>query len=64
MSADRRPEVGDQVEYAPGCRAVLTDIRKGVLILRGPGGLEWPAADPDGLKVTRTRMQRRTDGDA
>ncbi|WP_246201497.1 hypothetical protein [Streptomyces alboniger] len=52
--------MGDEVEYAPDCRAIVTDVRRGVLILRGPGGLEWPAADPDGLRITRLRKDRRT----
>ncbi|MGV9878432.1 hypothetical protein [Streptomyces sp. NPDC003006] len=55
--------MGDEVEYARGCRAVVTDVRQGVLILRGPGGLEWPAADPDGLRITKPREERRTVGD-
>lgn len=55
MSAGRKPEVGDEVEYTPGCRAIVTDISQGLLILRGPGGLEWPAADPEGLRITGRR---------
>ncbi|MCX4669642.1 hypothetical protein OG453_23650 [Streptomyces sp. NBC_01381] len=60
---ERRPQIGDEVEYAPGKRAVLTDVREGHPILRGAGGLEWPASDPDGLTTTRTQAQRRLDGD-
>lgn len=63
MSTSLSPQVGDEVEYAPRCRAVLTDLRDGVAILRGPGGLEWEAADPDGLCVTRTRAERITAGE-
>lgn len=57
-----KARVGDEVEYAPRCRAVLADIHEGVPILRGPGGLEWAAADPDGLRVTRTRAERNPGG--
>ncbi|MFC9654116.1 MULTISPECIES: hypothetical protein [unclassified Streptomyces] len=63
MSSEPHPQVGDEVEYTPGLRATLTDVLDGVPILRGPGGLEWPAADPEGLRVTRTRKQRSADGD-
>ncbi|KPC59322.1 hypothetical protein [Streptomyces chattanoogensis] len=58
MSVGRLPEVGDEVEYVPGLRAVVTDIRKGVRYLRRPGYPEWPVRDPDALKVTRTRAER------
>ncbi|MFI0908589.1 hypothetical protein ACH4TE_34500 [Streptomyces sioyaensis] len=63
MSAGQRPRVGDEVEYAPGRRAVVTDIRKGVLFLRRPGRREWPVAEPEALSVSRTRTQRLADGD-
>ncbi|REK88781.1 hypothetical protein DY245_19080 [Streptomyces inhibens] len=63
MSVDRVPEVGDEVEYVPGFRAVVTDIRKGVPYLRRPGCTEWPAEDSGALKVTRTRAERIADGD-
>ncbi|MGW7072149.1 ATP-binding protein [Streptomyces sp. NPDC054855] len=59
-----KPRVGDEVEYAPHCRAVLADIHKGWPILRGPGGVEWAAADPEGLRVTRTRAERNTDAES
>ncbi|GHF74068.1 hypothetical protein GCM10010218_63990 [Streptomyces mashuensis] len=45
-------------------RAVVTDIRQGVLWLRAPGRAEWPARDPKQLKVIRTRGKRRAAGDA
>lgn len=54
----RRPSVGDEVEYEPGRRAILTDIRSGVYVLRR-GPAEWPAPDPDALTVTRTRAELR-----
>ncbi|MGW2917441.1 hypothetical protein ACWDBF_06215 [Streptomyces angustmyceticus] len=57
MSA-RRAEVGDEVEYAPGRRAVVTDIRGGEYYLRSPGNREWPVRDPDALTVKRTRAER------
>ncbi|MGW7572614.1 hypothetical protein [Streptomyces sp. NPDC054765] len=63
MSAGQRPEVGDEVEYAPGRRAMVTDIRRGVLYLRRPGSREWPAEDPVSLTVARTREQRIAAGD-
>ncbi|MCF3178197.1 hypothetical protein IPZ61_33455 [Streptomyces sioyaensis] len=63
MSAGQRPEVGDEVEYAPGRLAVVTDIRKGVIYLRGPGSREWPAEDPGALTVARTRTERIAAGD-
>ncbi|MGW9431729.1 hypothetical protein ACWHA1_27800 [Streptomyces decoyicus] len=59
----RRPEVGDEVEYAPGRRAVVTDIRRGDYYLRSFGNREWPVRDPDGLTVTRTRAERAAAGE-
>ncbi|GGN44906.1 hypothetical protein GCM10012285_28020 [Streptomyces kronopolitis] len=53
-----RPEVGDEVEYAAGCRAVVTDIRSGTYFLRGAGSREWSVPDPEALTVTRTRAER------
>lgn len=53
-----RPEVGDEVEYAAGCRAVVTDIRGGIYFLRGAGSREWPVQDADALSVTRSRAER------
>lgn len=58
MSPGQRPEVGDEVEYAPGRLAVVTDIRKGVIYLRGPGSREWPVEEPAALTVSRTRAER------
>ncbi|MFE2226175.1 hypothetical protein [Streptomyces kronopolitis] len=58
MTPRRLPEVGDEVEYAPGRLAVLTDIRKGVPYLRSPGIKEWPVQDPTTLTVKRTRAER------
>lgn len=63
MSAERPPEVGDEVEYGLGRLAVVTDIRKGVLYLRGPGSREWPVEDPAVLLVSRTRAERLAAGD-
>ncbi|REK89533.1 hypothetical protein DY245_15165 [Streptomyces inhibens] len=63
MSAAQGPRVGDEVEYAPGRLAVVTDIRKGVPYLRRAGHPEWPAQNPNGLTVSRTRVQRIADGD-
>ncbi|MFI1741912.1 hypothetical protein [Streptomyces sioyaensis] len=63
MSVGRAPRVGDEVEYAPGRLAVVTDIRKGVFFLRLPGRPEWPVAQPGALTVSRTRTQRLADGD-
>ncbi|MFG2861127.1 hypothetical protein [Streptomyces sioyaensis] len=58
MSPRQSPEVGDEVEYAPGRLAVLTDIRKGIPYLRIPGNKEWPVQDPTTLTVKRTRAER------
>ncbi|MGW8557119.1 hypothetical protein [Streptomyces tubercidicus] len=52
------PQVGDEVEYAPGRLAVVTDIRKGVPYLRKSGIREWPVQDPTALTVKRTRAER------
>ncbi|ANZ18555.1 hypothetical protein SNOUR_26495 [Streptomyces noursei ATCC 11455] len=51
-------EVGDEVEYAPGRLAVVTDIRQGIPYLRRPGMAEWPVADPTALTVSRSRAER------
>ncbi|MFI9077122.1 hypothetical protein ACIGW8_11610 [Streptomyces sioyaensis] len=59
----RQPEVGDEVEYAPGRRAVVTDIRRGDYYLRTWGNREWPVQDPDQLTVKRTRAERVAAGD-
>ncbi|MEV7466415.1 hypothetical protein AB0O20_07840 [Streptomyces kronopolitis] len=63
MTPRRLPEVGDEVEYAPGRLAVLTDIREGVPYLRSPGITEWPVQDPTTLTVKRTRAERLAAGD-
>ncbi|MFE0377768.1 hypothetical protein ACFW1M_19755 [Streptomyces inhibens] len=63
MSAGQGPRVGDEVEYAPGRMAVVTDIRKGVPYLRRAGRPEWPAENPNALTVLRTRRQRIADGE-
>ncbi|AZS72251.1 hypothetical protein DDE74_15940 [Streptomyces lydicus] len=64
MSSGPGPKVGDEVEYAPGRLAVVTDIRKGVLYLRGWGSREWAVAEPEALTVARTREERIAAGDA
>nr|WP_240167514.1 hypothetical protein [Streptomyces noursei] len=58
-----RPRVGDEVEYATGRRAIVTDIRDGIPYLRAAGGRLWPTDAPATLKVMRTREQRLADGD-
>lgn len=63
MSTRKPPAVGDEVEYAPGRLAVVTDIRKGVPYLRRSGIGEWPAPDPEALTVKRTRVERIAAGD-
>ncbi|MFI0212790.1 hypothetical protein [Streptomyces lydicus] len=50
-------------EYDPGRLAIVTDIRKGVPYLRAAGLKEWPAPDPDDLRVSRSRAERIADGD-
>ncbi|MFF2808540.1 hypothetical protein ACFVT2_15480 [Streptomyces sp. NPDC058000] len=52
------PEVGDEVEYAQGRLAIVTDIRKGIPYLRKPGIQEWPVQDLTTLTVRRTRDER------
>ncbi|MFI5524881.1 hypothetical protein [Streptomyces platensis] len=58
MSSRELPQVGDEVEYAPGQLAVVTDIRRGVPYLRRSGIREWPVPDPTALTVKRTRAER------
>ena len=58
MTDSNRPGIGDEVEYKPGCRAIVTDVSRGVPILRAPARSEWPADNPDQLVVTRTRQER------
>ncbi|MFE7212494.1 hypothetical protein ACFU93_21370 [Streptomyces sp. NPDC057611] len=53
------PSVGDEVMEGK-TRAIVTDIRGGVVWLRRPhggGGAEWPAEDPRKLTVRRTRAE-------
>lgn len=51
------PSVGDEV-LEDKMRAIVTDIRGGVVWLRPrTGGPEWPAEDPRGLAVRRTRAE-------
>ncbi|WP_432146726.1 hypothetical protein [Streptomyces sp. bgisy084] len=61
MAMNGRPEVGDEVEDG-GRRTIVTDIHQGVYLLRR-GARVWPAADPAGLRIIRTRAQRLADGD-
>lgn len=59
------PKVGDEV-LEGSTRAVVTDIRGGVVWLRRPcggGGAEWPAADSRALTVQRTRAELIEAGD-
>lgn len=58
MTGRRLPGVGDEVEYSPGCRAIVTDVSHGIPILRAAARFEWPADNPDQLVVTRTRQER------
>ncbi|RPF30372.1 hypothetical protein EDD92_0131 [Streptomyces sp. TLI_185] len=58
MTDRQLPGVGDEVEYQPGCRAIVTDVSHGVPILRAAARSEWPADNPDQLVVTRTRQER------
>ncbi|MGX1855056.1 hypothetical protein [Streptomyces sp. NPDC055299] len=58
-----QPEVGDEVEYAPGRHAVVTDIRRGDYYLRTYGRREWPVENPEELRVKRTRAERIAAGD-
>lgn len=61
---NRMPSVGDEVMEGK-TRAVVTDIRGGVVWLRprGGSGTEWPAEDPQRLTVRRTRAEMIKDGD-
>ncbi|QIY53172.1 hypothetical protein HEP86_23915 [Streptomyces sp. RPA4-5] len=45
-----------------GRRTIVTDIHQGVYLLRC-GSRVWPAVDPVGLRIIRTRAQRIADGD-
>ncbi|WSL56124.1 hypothetical protein OIE71_25585 [Streptomyces sp. NBC_01725] len=63
-TAEGQPWVGDEVMEGRA-RAVVTDVRDGVLWLRRvQGGHEWPAQDPKRLTVVSTRAQRIAAGDA
>ncbi|MGW3984342.1 hypothetical protein [Streptomyces mirabilis] len=62
-ATEQLPGVGDEVMDS-GVRAIVTDIRQGVIWLRANGRDEWPAEEPRQLKVTRTRVERIADGDA
>ncbi|PJE97099.1 hypothetical protein CUT44_14030 [Streptomyces carminius] len=50
------PRVGDEV-LENQVRAIVTDIRSGVIWLRAAGREEWPAEDPGKLRVRRTRTE-------
>ncbi|WP_407286682.1 hypothetical protein [Streptomyces sp. BP-8] len=63
MSSGKLPKVGDEVEYAPGRLAIVTDIREGRPYLRRSAVSEWPAPDSDALPVKRTREERIAAGD-
>ncbi|WP_374987217.1 hypothetical protein [Streptomyces fradiae] len=59
------PSVGDEVLEGK-TRAVVTDIRGGVIWLRpthGGGGTEWPVEDPRKLTMRRTRAEMIEAGD-
>ncbi|MER6723353.1 hypothetical protein [Streptomyces halstedii] len=58
------PSVGDEVEEGK-TRAVVTDVRGGVIWLRPlrGGSTEWPAENPRRLKIRRTRAQMIAAGD-
>lgn len=58
------PSVGDEVMEGQK-RAIVTDIRSGVVWLRAPsgGGPEWPAEEPRKLTVRRTRKEMIQAGD-
>jgi hypothetical protein len=63
MTANEQlPEVGDEVMEG-SVRAIVTDVRSGVVWLRRAGREEWPAEDPARLKVRRTRAERVAAGD-
>lgn len=59
------PSVGDEVMEGK-TRAIVTDVRGGVVWLRlphGGTGTEWPAEDPKRLTVRRTRDEMIRAGD-
>ena len=59
---DELPRVGDEVMEGR-VRAIVTDIRGGVVWLRASGRDEWPAEDPRQLTVRRTRAELIAAGD-
>ncbi|GAB7033334.1 hypothetical protein JCM4914_47950 [Streptomyces platensis subsp. malvinus] len=61
--ASRRPQVGDEVVYGGGRRALVTDIRKGRVWLRAHGRREWEVPAGVTLTVVRTRIERIAEGD-
>lgn len=63
MTAHSRPWVGDEVLADDKVRAIVTDVRDGVLWLRASGREGWPALDPELLTVTRTREDRAAAGE-
>lgn len=64
MSGNPPPHVGDEVEYAPGKRAILSDIERSAYRLRRPGGsATWTVPSTTALTVVRTLAQRRAAGD-
>ncbi|MFF3127760.1 hypothetical protein ACFVRD_36950 [Streptomyces sp. NPDC057908] len=58
------PSVGDEVEEGK-TRAVVTDVRGGVIWLRHltGGSTEWPAENPRRLTIRRTRAEMIAAGD-
>ncbi|GAA2964714.1 hypothetical protein [Kitasatospora cinereorecta] len=58
------PSVGDEVMEGK-TRAVVTDVRGGVVWLRhlAGGTTEWPAENPMRLKIRRTRAEMIEAGD-
>jgi hypothetical protein len=58
------PSVGDEVVEGQ-TRAVVTDVRGGVVWLRPRtgGGTEWPAENPRRLTIRRTRAEMIEAGD-
>lgn len=66
MIEGQGPWVGDEVLEATGARhrrGIVTDVRDGVLWLRGSGPKEWPVRDVARLTVIRTRAQRVAAGE-
>ncbi|MGW1887781.1 hypothetical protein [Streptomyces sp. NPDC001970] len=61
-TSDESPGVGDEVMEG-SLRAIVTDVRGGIVWLRATGRVEWPAEDPKRLKVRRTRAELIAAGD-